>query len=219
MTQSITKFMSPHTSPTFQDKYSAELMVHLRTGKTSPMTHNNHLQNNSPSPNALVTFSTKDISAPPVTSNSSSNTSSGSPTHSISSPSPPSVTPEDNAMSPSLDQQQQQQHENGATFIVNTNNNNNSQFLQQHFISRNGSGAYTSSPPPKNSFCIDALLSKNQTDQPPGNVTHHHQNLHPHRSSPEVNRFMSEEDAFRKYSDDREYTTPSPDETTSRYAI
>lgn len=173
--------MSP-TIHTFQDSYSAALT------QLSDSAPRKSISPSSP-PNTPMTHQPaafKDI----IT---------GNPTHPIS-----PASAEENAMSPSLDHRGDVSHE----YQLNGN-------YQTNFINRNGSGTgsgamnqYTSSPPPKNSFCIDALLSKNQTDNMAGNE----------RSSPETannNRFMTDDDVFRKFSDERDYT-PSPDETTSR---
>lgn len=178
--------MSP-TIHTFQDSYSAAL---TQLNDSAPR---KSISPSSP-PGTPMTHQ-------PATFKDTTNTTTttGNHTHPIS----PAST-EENAMSPSLD------HRGDVTHDYQLNGN-----YQPNFINRNGSGTcagsmnqYTSSPPPKNSFCIDALLSKNQTD----NMTNQE------RSSPEPtnnNRFMTDEDVFRKYSDEREYT-PSPDETTSR---
>lgn len=94
------------------------------------------------------------------------------------------------------------EHRTGSNGYQQTNIN-----FQQHFISRNGINSlpeFTSSPPLKNSFCIDALLSKSETEN---NLTND--------MSPESNRFLSDEDGFRKYNNERDYT-PSPDGDTSR---
>lgn len=78
--------------------------------------------------------------------------------------------------------------------------NNNNSIMSQYTMSTS---------PPKKSFCIDALLSKTQTDQ--------QQHNNGDRSvSPNSNRFLSDEDNFRKYSEDRGDFTPSPDGDTSR---
>ena len=86
----------------------------------------------------------------------------------------------------------------------------NGNFTQSNYIHRIGvndsKNQYTLSPPPlKKSFCIDALLSKNQSE-----------NNNDERSAANVNRFLTDEDSFRKYTDDRAECTPSPEDDTSR---
>lgn len=71
---------------------------------------------------------------------------------------------------------------------------------QQNFS--NSVTAYQTVVPPKKSFCIDALLSKN------------HQTIGDR--SPETNRFLSDDDAIRKYSDDQREYASSPEDNISR---
>lgn len=60
----------------------------------------------------------------------------------------------------------------------------------------------TTAMPPKKSFCIDALLSKNNQ-----NGDH----------SPDANRFSNDEDAAHKYHDDQREYASSPDDGNSRW--
>lgn len=65
--------------------------------------------------------------------------------------------------------------------------------------------SYQTSVPPKKSFCIDALLSKN--NQNPIKSGQH---------SPETIRYLNDDDMSHKYNDDNREYTSSPDEMNSR---
>lgn len=65
--------------------------------------------------------------------------------------------------------------------------------------------SYQTSVPPKKSFCIDALLSKNSQHTA---IAGQH--------SPETIRYLSEEEAAHKYSDDNREYASSPDDMNSR---
>lgn len=65
--------------------------------------------------------------------------------------------------------------------------------------------SYQTSVPPKKSFCIDALLSKNNQNT-----------MRSGRHSPETIRYINDDDGSQKYSDDNREYTSSPDEMNSR---
>lgn len=92
------------------------------------------------------------------------------------------------AMSPSADK-------------LNSNGYSHSNEIYQH------SNHFTSSPPPRKSFCIDALLSKNQSGLC-GDMNA--------ERSVHVNDCMSDEEALKRFSEDRKDLTPSPDDAMSR---
>lgn len=70
---------------------------------------------------------------------------------------------------------------------------------QQNFA--NTVAPYQTNIPPKKSFCIDALLSKNQSNGD---------------QSPDAQRFLSDDDTANKYSDDQREYMSSPEDGISR---
>lgn len=70
---------------------------------------------------------------------------------------------------------------------------------QQNFA--NAVAPYQTNVPQKKSFCIDALLSKNQSNGD---------------QSPDTNRFLSDDDTGNKYSDDQREFMSSPEDGISR---
>ncbi|XP_037039552.1 transcription factor LBX1 [Bradysia coprophila] len=66
---------------------------------------------------------------------------------------------------------------------------------------------FTSSPPPRKSFCIDALLSENQSGLC-GDINAD-RSIH-------ANDCMTDEEALKRFSEDRKDLTPSPDDAMSR---
>lgn len=97
--------------------------------------------------------------------------------------SPSSVSPR--TMSPPIDR-------NG--YIADSLNG-----YQQSFA--NSVAPYQTNIPPKKSFCIDALLSKNQNNGD---------------QSPDAQRFLSDDDTANKYSDDQREYMSSPEDGISR---
>lgn len=86
---------------------------------------------------------------------------------------------------------------------------------QQSFVNA-VSSPYTTNIPPKKSFCIDALLSKNQSAA----ATAHESGSDgggDHAS--DGNRFLSDEDTSQKYGDDQREYTSSPEDGISRYVL
>lgn len=81
---------------------------------------------------------------------------------------------------------------------LNSNGYTHSNEIYQHNMSTNH---FTSSPPPRKSFCIDALLSNGQINA--------ERSIH-------ANDCMTDEEALKRFSEDRKDLTPSPDDAMSR---
>lgn len=89
---------------------------------------------------------------------------------------------------------------------LNTNGYSHSKDVYQQHIST--TNHFTSSPPPRKSFCIDALLSENQSGIC-GEITSD-RSIH-------ANDCMTDEEALKRFSEDRRDLTPSPDDAISRF--
>ncbi len=88
---------------------------------------------------------------------------------------------------------------------LNTNGYSHSKEIYQHMSANHFT---TSSPPPRKSFCIDALLSENQSALC-GDINAE-RSIH-------ANDCMTDEEALKRFSEDRKDLTPSPDDAISRF--
>lgn len=88
----------------------------------------------------------------------------------------------------------------------NSNGYSHSNDIYQHNL-KMSTNHFTSSPPPRKSFCIDALLSGNQSGLC-GDINAE-RSIH-------SNDCMTDEEALKRYSEDRKDLTPSPDDAISR---
>lgn len=86
---------------------------------------------------------------------------------------------------------------------LNSNGYSHSNEIYQHMSTNH----FTSSPPPRKSFCIDALLSKSQSGLC-GDINAD-RSIH-------ANDCMTDEEALKRFSEDRKDSTPSPDDAISR---
>lgn len=86
---------------------------------------------------------------------------------------------------------------------MNSNGYSHSNEIYQHMSTNH----FTSSPPPRKSFCIDALLSTQKSGLC-GEINAE-RSIH-------GNDCMTDEEALKRFSEDRKDLTPSPDDAMSR---